>query len=43
MLVILKESSPEESLFVRETCSTDALTEILHCVQNDGQNKRCHL
>ena len=40
MIVILKESSTDESPLERETSSTDALTEILHCVQNDVQNKR---
>ena len=38
MLVILKESSTEESPLERETSRMDALTEILHCVQNDSAN-----
>ena len=33
VIVILKESSTEESPLERETCRKDALTEILHCVQ----------
>ena len=35
--VFLKESSTEESPLERAACWSDALTEILHCVQNDLQ------